>query len=115
VNYLVATIGLLLFGWYIHWTSLSTEIVELKSALQYANTNKILCDEALDSQTKLIEAQRVDYEAKMLEYNQSTPQVRYKVIYNDIIKEVNITKEDSNCEDIKQVISNIRNIDINSL
>ena len=103
------------------FTYMSFEMEALKSDVARAEaevikekSRNIICNQALDTQTKEIEAQRVDYEARISAYKNMSPDVKYKVIYRDVVKDVNLTKE-SSCDDTKNIIDGVRTIDFSGL
>jgi hypothetical protein len=89
-------------------------ITSLEATIDRINANKARVETALLSQTQEIEKQAIDTQKRIEELQSIPPEIKYKTITKDVIKEIIITKE-ATCEDTKNLISNVRNIDINSL
>lgn len=94
--------------------SLEADVAKAEAEVVKEKSKASMCNQALNTQSKEIEAQRIDYEARLKAYANIKPEVKYKTIYRDVVREVNLTKE-SNCEDTKAIIDGIRNTDINGL
>lgn len=100
-----------------HFTKVSTledMLSKTQSKLDIATKQSNSYKESLDIQTQSIESIKSDYEVKINEFKNKPAKVRYEVIYRDILKDVNTTKGDD-CNEVKQVIDNIRHINFNSL
>jgi len=95
-------------------SSKSREISSMALQIERINKSKLEYKTALEFQTSQIEKMAIDTQKRIEELESTPPEIKYKTITKDIIKEIVITKE-ATCEDTKNLIGNIRNIDINSL
>lgn len=108
-----------------HYTKVSTlEYVVKRTQKELLQKHKELATErlqsnlyksSLDKQSASIEALRVNYDARIKAIKEAKPKVKYRVIYRDVIKEVNTTKKESTCEEIRKVLRNVSNTDLNNI
>ena len=99
---------------FILCTAKDNSISSLEATIDRINANKERVETALLSQTQEIERQAIDTQKRLEELQSIPPEVKYKTITKDVIKEIIITKE-ATCEDTKNLIGNVRNINLNSL
>jgi len=114
---LAVTVLLGIFGYMkLEISHLQSTVDKLQKEVQLRQTNLNMCKASRAVQTQQIEDLRIDYDSKLSKYNKllsSKPKIRYKTIYRNIIRDINIT--DEGCKNVKQFIDNIRNTDPDSI
>jgi len=111
----ITALFVLLGGYcYTSTNNLEKELLETQKQVLKAKTQSTLYKSSLDTQSAHIESVREDYEMKIKEYKAFTPEVKYRVVYRDVVRDMNLTKE-SSCEDVKNIIDGVRAIDFSSL
>ena len=99
---------------YVTINALEKKLLKVQKDLADEIAKSTLYKSSLDTQSAHIESVREDYEMKIEEYKAFTPKVKYRVIYRDVVRDINLTKE-SSCEDVKNIIDSVRAIDFSSL
>ena len=123
-QYVSATLVMTILGVYAVMSNtigtLKTKNSELKTELATALYRNGLKDInirdmnfSITTQNIEIDRLKIDYEAKILEYESREPDIIYKTIVKRVPVDTNITR--GNCEDTKNVIDAISTIDFNSL
>lgn len=115
--YILAGISIVLMGWYATYNYMDSQINKLEKELIASSSNEMLCNEALDTQSKSIEALALDYEDRINTYENlistQEPELRYKYIKEVIYKDVNSSVKERSCEEAKQIQNNTYNSDWN--
>lgn len=110
---IVAMVLLLASGVYSYEKKINTlksELLTTENKLLQSTINNSKCEDSLSNQNALIVSQKADYDTKLKEFRETPPKIRYEVIYKTT-KEV----KSNECNDTKQVINNIRNLDFDRL
>jgi hypothetical protein len=91
-------------------SSKNKDISILNGEISILEVEKTALIDGILFQNKEIEKNKVDYETNLQEYINKKPDINTVYVNRYITKEINTTR--SNCNDVKNILSNIRNIGI---